>query len=223
MSEMTIENLKVKIENQSQLIKELTKENEELYHQYNHLIIRNGKMLKRIDDYQKIIDDLHIRNEELQLINGNVMQLNDKLRQRGSFTISSQPSVINKSNEHEPDSSIESMFNMEVLYERWKSFPGQMAHNGPNMRKQILMLVYLYKIPLLRAADLFNRSGVGGVTGARYVSVLKKFDLIRFKGARKKGQYELTKKGVDFIESTFTEDQVSDRTPEIQKENQMIN
>ena len=43
-SKMTIESLKLKIENQSKVIKELTNENEELYHQYNHLIIRNGKM-----------------------------------------------------------------------------------------------------------------------------------------------------------------------------------
>ena len=56
--EMTIESLKQKIENQAKVIKELTNENEELYHQYNHLIIRNGKMLRRLDDYQKIIDDL---------------------------------------------------------------------------------------------------------------------------------------------------------------------
>ena len=47
--EMTIESLKKRIENQSGLVTELTKENEELYHQYNHLIIRNSKMLKRID------------------------------------------------------------------------------------------------------------------------------------------------------------------------------
>ena len=48
--EMTIEKLQLKVENQSKLIKELTNENEELYHQYNHLMIRNGKMLKRVDD-----------------------------------------------------------------------------------------------------------------------------------------------------------------------------
>jgi hypothetical protein len=68
---MTIENLNQKVENQSNLIKELTRENEELYHQYNHLIIRNGKLLKRIDDFQKIINDLHIRIDELQRIHGN--------------------------------------------------------------------------------------------------------------------------------------------------------
>ena len=81
-SQMTIENLQLKVENQQKLIGQLTNENEELYHQYNHLMIRNGKMLKRVDDLQKIIDDLHIRIEELQLINGNMLQLNDRLRKR---------------------------------------------------------------------------------------------------------------------------------------------
>ncbi len=202
-NEMTIESLKAKIENQTKLIRELTKENEELYHQYNHLIIRNGKMLKRIDDYQKIIDDLHIRNEELQLINGNIMQLNDKLRQRGSFTLSSGSSILNPESKGESQKEgIESSFDLTELYERWKNYPGQMAHNAPNLRKQVLMLVYLYKTPALKAAELFNKSGVGGVTGARYVSVLKKFELIKFKGARKKGQYEITQKGIDFIENS---------------------
>src|SRR6478736_917655 len=81
--EMNIETLQHKVTNQNKLIKELTVENEELYHQYNHLIIRNGKLLKRIDDLQRIIDDLHIRIEELQLINGNMMQINDRLRKIG--------------------------------------------------------------------------------------------------------------------------------------------
>ena len=86
--EMTIEMLQLKLENQSKLIKELTNENEELFHQYNHLMIRNGKMLKRVDDLQKIIDDLHVRIEELQLINGNMMQINDRLRTRSDSRFS---------------------------------------------------------------------------------------------------------------------------------------
>jgi hypothetical protein len=205
-NDLTIESLKLKIENQSRLIKELTIENEELYHQYNHLIIRNGKMLKRIDDYQKIIDDLHIRNEELQLINGNIMQLNDKLRQRGSFSISHSNSILGQRESQTDkftDEHLDQSFDIEELYTRWKNFPGQSAHNAPNLRKQVLMLVCLYKFPSLRAAELFDKSGVGGVTGARYVSTLKKFELIKFSGARKKGQYEITSKGRDFIESTF--------------------
>ena len=84
---------------------------------------------------------------------------------------------------------------------RWKSYPGQIAQNGPNLRKQILMLLHLYVTSSLRAAELFNRSGVGGVTGARYVSALKKFELIRFTGARKKGHYEITRTGMNFVEN----------------------
>ena len=206
--EMTIESLKKRIENQSGLVTELTKENEELYHQYNHLIIRNSKMLKRIDDYQKIIDDLHIRNEELQLINNNMMQLNDSLRQRSVNTITQNNGGTddkNKANEIIEAEKIESFFNLEDLNHRWKNFPGQSAHNNPNLRKQVLMLAYLYNTSSLCAADLFNKSGVGGVTGARYVSMLKKHELIRFKGARKKGSYEITSKGMKFMEGSLAD------------------
>ena len=72
--EMNIETLQHKVTNQNKLIKELTVENEELYHQYNHLIIRNGKLLKRIDDLQRIIDDLYRRFERLSLIGFRVRQ-----------------------------------------------------------------------------------------------------------------------------------------------------
>lgn len=205
-SKMTIESLKLKIENQSKVIKELTNENEELYHQYNHLIIRNGKMLKRTDDYQKIIDDLHIRNEELQLINSNLMQLNDKLRKRSENLFSSENNKTDNSTltSREIESKkIEAEFDLDDLYERWKKYPGQVAHNGPNLRKQILMLVHLYSTTSLRAADLFGNCGVGGVTGARYVSALKKFELIQYNGARKKGYYEITQKGMNFIENSL--------------------
>src|SRR5882762_3126819 len=78
--QLTIENLEKKIQNQGGLISQLTQENEELFHQFNHLMIRNNKLLKRIDDQQRIIDDLHIRIEELHLINGNMLRLNDRLR-----------------------------------------------------------------------------------------------------------------------------------------------
>ena len=197
---MTIETLKIKIDNQNKVIKELTIENEELYHQYNHLIIRNGKMLKRIDDFQTIIDDLHIRIEELQLINGNMLQLNDKLRRRNSLSLS-----VNEVHEQglvkpELSDTIESEFDVDKLQDRWKNYPGQKGQNGPNLRKQVLMLIHLYTTSSLRAAELFNRAGVGGVTGARYVSMLKNFELIRYTGARKKGHYEITRTGMDFIE-----------------------
>ena len=199
---MTIEMLQLKLENQSKLIKELTNENEELFHQYNHLMIRNGKMLKRVDDLQKIIDDLHVRIEELQLINGNMMQINDRLRTRSDSRFSANN---NQTISPERMSALENPaeeFNMVELTERWKNFPGQVSQNGPNLKKQILMLIHLYTTATLRASELFHFAGVGGVTGARYVSTLKKFGLIRYTGARKKGHYEITKNGVAFIENT---------------------
>ena len=199
---MTIEKLQLKVENQSKLLKELTNENEELFHQYNHLMIRNGKMLKRVDDLQKIIDDLHVRIEELQLINGNMMQINDRLRTRSDsrFTVNNSQPVHQESSAMINNALLD--FDMDALFERWKSFPGQIAQNGPNLKKQILMLFHLYNTAALKANELFNLAGVGGVTGARYVATLKKYGLIRYTGARKKGHYEITSAGVSFIENT---------------------
>lgn len=200
--QMTIEKQEQKIENQARLIKELTAENEELFHQYNHLMIRNQKMLKRVDDLQRIIDDLHIRIEELQLINGNMMQINDKLRKKDAvYTINDGSKSLLNTQLTANDSLSE--LDLDELYDRWRSYPGQIAQNGPNMRKQVLMMAHLYTTSSLRAADLFNLAGVGGVTGARYVATLKKFGLIRYTGARKKGHYEITREGIEFIENTF--------------------
>lgn len=199
--QMTIEKYEQKVENQAKLIKGLTSENEELFHQYNHLMIRNQKMLKRVDDLQRIIDDLHIRIEELQLINGNMMQINDKLRKKDSI-LSTDPSksLLNSTN-GSASGSVD--LDLDELFERWRNYPGQVAQNAPNLKKQVLMLANLYSTSALRAADLFNLAGVGGVTGARYVAALKKFGLIRYTGARKKGQYEITRAGIDFVENTF--------------------
>lgn len=200
--QMTIEKYEQKIENQARLIKELTSENEELFHQYNHLMIRNQKMLKRVDDLQRIIDDLHIRIEELQLINGNMMQINDKLRRKDNpfYINDGSKSLLN--NQVQSNDTLSGL-DLDELYERWKLYPGQIAQNGPNLKKQVLMLAHLYTTSTLRAADLFNLAGVGGVTGARYVATLKKFGLIRYTGARKKGHYEITRAGIEFIENTF--------------------
>jgi len=196
---MTIENTHQKIENQANLIKELTRENEELYHQYNHLIIRNGKLLKRIDDFQKIINDLHNRIDELQKIQGNAIQSNERQiyanDQRIIHERAKQSEKLSRSND-----SITSV-NIEELCLRWKNFPGQMAQNNPNIRKQILMLLYLYSNSPSGSADLFQNAGVGGVTGARYVSHLKKLGLICYTGARKKGHYKMTTAGIEFIEN----------------------
>jgi predicted transcriptional regulator len=203
-SQMTIESLKQKIENQANLIKELTKENEELYHQYNHLIIRNGKLLKRIDDFQKIISDMHIRVEEQHLINGNMMQLNDRLRGKNDGFSSANP-FNEKENNFSSDTvsqkDVPSSFDIKELSDRWKKYPGQMAQNEPNLRKQIFMLIHLYSNSALGSAELFGKAGVGGVTGARYVSYLKKLGLINYSGARKKGHYHITPIGREFLEN----------------------
>jgi predicted transcriptional regulator len=130
-----------------------------------------------------------------------MMQLNDNLRKKDiRFNLSSGPSV-NKFEKLESNDQPE--FDLNDLYTRWKNFPGQIAQNEPNLRKQVLMLVHLYSTTALRASELFNLSGVGGVTGARYVSTLKKYELIRYTGARKKGKYEITSKGYDFLKDSI--------------------
>jgi predicted transcriptional regulator len=219
--EMTIENMKLKVENQTTLIKQLTNENEELYHQFNHLMIRNAKLLKRVDDLQKIIDDLHIRIEELQLINGNMMGLNDSLRNRKSDVSgmmegmsSGRPEESHKSFSLS-NGSLPRHLDVNDLFDRWKIFPGQIAHNAPNLRKQVLMLAHLYVNQSLNASELFRLSGIGGVTGARYVATLKKFGLIRYTGARKKGSYEMTSEGKAFIESSKRTDAAGINLPGI--------
>ena len=89
------------------------------------------------------------------------------------------------------------------IFTHWKNYPGQDAKNEPNLRKQAQMLIHLYHHKAMRAADLFSKTGVGGVTGARYIATLKKFGLINYIGARKKGQYKMTQKGIDFVETSI--------------------
>lgn len=175
-----------KIEQQQELIRQLTEENETLYQQFNHLMVRNNKLLKRIDDQQRIIDDLHIRLEESQLIFSNQLQINDSLRRRIPDAASVRPSTVDR-------------LNMETLFNQWKNFPGQSAHNAPNLRKQVLLLATLFGSGPLNAHDLFQQCDIGGVTGARYVAHLKKSGLVTYVGARKKGRYELTPEGIRFV------------------------
>src|SRR5437868_4076325 len=101
---MNIELFQMKVENQQTMIKQLSGENEELYQQFNHLMIRNNKLLKRIDDLQGIIDDLHIRIEELQLINGNILKLNDGLRSRNDHSSAVDNGLL-KSNDKKEETS----------------------------------------------------------------------------------------------------------------------
>ncbi|HNS12861.1 MAG TPA: hypothetical protein PKM97_09635 [Bacteroidia bacterium] len=213
--QMTIETMQLKISNQKNFIDQLTEENEELFHQFNHLMIRNTKLLKRVDDLQNIIDDLHLRIEELQLINSNQLHLNDNLRRRTDYAIgkgsdayagrgqaySAGSSGMKYFNTLETVSDPAYQFDLDQLFEKWRNYPGQEASNAPNLRKQVLMMLHLYNTKKLRAAELFNLSGVGGVTGARYVATLKKMGLITYTGARKKGHYEITEKGKAFIDS----------------------
>ena len=237
--------LKLKIENQQQVIDELTAENEQLFQQFNHLMVRNTKLLKRIDDMQQIIDGMHLRIEESQLINDNMLKINDNLRvrndnsslqneripvdndfrgaidtlnrridelhlrndvlqQRTSMLSSGNENVGLLKNEHQNESDID----VDKLFECWKKYPGQQAKNAPNLRKQALMLIRLFENKSLNAASLFQKTGVNGVTGARYVAVLKEFNLIEYKGARKKGQYYITQKGIELIEKSKEENSV---------------
>jgi len=203
---MSIETLQLKIENQQNIIKQLTNENEEMYQQFSHLMIRNNKLLKRIDDLQGIIDDLHIRIEELQLINGNMLKLNDKIRS-GKENSMTDPDYLLKVNDDSEkiNDELKNKIEFNNVFTHWKNYPQQDARNEPNLRKQAQMLIHLHRHKALRAADLFAKTGVGGVTGARYVATLKKFGLINFTGARKKGQYEMTQKGIDFLEKASHE------------------
>lgn len=243
---MDIETLKLKVENQQIVINELTSENEQLFQQFNHLMVRNGKLLKRIDDMQQIIDSMHLRIEESQLINDNMLKINDGLRfnndtstqssgkvvaekdirgaidnlnrridelhlrndvlqQRTNILSGSHESAVLIKNDHENHSGIDA----EKLYDFWKNYPGQNAKNAPNLRKQSRMLIHLYEDKSLNAETLFQKTGVNGVTGARYVAVLKQFNLIEYRGARKKGKYFITPKGTALIEKTKEENEFS--------------
>lgn len=243
---MENETLLLKIEKQQKVIEELTAENEQLFQQFNHLMVRNGKLLKRIDDMQQIIDGMHLRIEESQLINDNMLKINDGLRQNNDNT-KSNPGNSNVNNdlrnaldnihrridelhlrndllqqrtsiltgEGEAAGIIrgretrQSDVNAERLFESWKNYPGQQARNAPNLRKQAQMLIHLFENKSMNASGLFRVTGVNGVTGARYVAVLKHFNLIEYKGARKKGEYYITQQGISLIEKSKEEENVS--------------
>ena len=190
---MQTEQLQKKIEQQNRLIEQLSEENETLYHQFNHLMIRNNKLLTRIDDQQKIIDELHLRMEELQLISNNQLRINDRLRY-----FPANEKVM-------PASPISAQrIDLEALFIQWKSFPGQKAQNNPNLKKQSLILASLYQQGAMSANELFSACAIGGVTGARYMSSLKDLGLVKYVGARKKGRYELTPEGIRFVAQNDT-------------------
>ncbi len=247
---MENEVLITKVENLQKLVNELTAENEQLFQQFNHLMVRNGKLLKRVDDLQQIIDNMHLRIEELQLINGNLLKINDNLRvgndtipQRNdkrstnndnmkgvidnlhrridelhlrNDVLQQRTNILSENNDHLslskdgfPTSENKSGIDSEKLFDRWKNYPGQNAKNAPNLRKQSQMLVHLFENKSLNAATLFQKTKVNGVTGARYVAVLKLFNLIEYKGARKKGEYHIAQKGIELIEKAKAENEVN--------------
>jgi len=238
--------LKLKIENQQLVIDELTAENEQLFQQFNHLMVRNTKLLKRIDDMQQIIDGMHLRIEESQLINDNMLKINDNLRANNDSSFSKmermpvdnefrgaidklhrridelhlrndvlqqRTSILSGGNENIGSMKSEQQKQSEILadklFDEWKKYPGQHAKNAPNLRKQSQMLIHLFENKSLNASTLFQMTGVNGVTGARYVAVLKQFKLIEYKGARKKGQYYITQNGIDLVQKAKEEKQVN--------------
>jgi predicted transcriptional regulator len=236
------EALNQKIENQQKLINELTNENEKLYQQFNHLMVRNGKLLKRIDDLQQIIDNMHLRVEELQLANENMLLLGARASQPSAVqqpgksqdfnkafdTLNRRIDELNLRNDilqkrtnlfsqfsgelakpQETEEVNKPKVNHEVLFAAWKNYPGQDAKNEPNLRKQMQMLLSLFENELLNSADLFNKTGVNGVTGARYVSTLKRLGLIEYTGARKKGHYVITETGRKLVESSIDAEALS--------------
>jgi len=191
-----------KLETMEMLVKQLTSENETLYHQLNHLMIRNNTLLKRIDDLQQAINDLHIRLEESNLINNNLIRSNDH-RSTGFDNKNIATSLLRSEAPLRIERDEVGNIDLEELFQKWKMFPGQEARNEPNIRKQSLMMAHLYAKGNLSASDLFTHSGTGAVTGARYVATLKKFKMIEYTGARKKGHYRITPKGRQFVEAGF--------------------
>jgi predicted transcriptional regulator len=189
-----------KTESLQVLVSTLTTENETLYHQLNHLMIRNNTLLKRIDDLQQAVNDLHIRLQESNLINNNLIKANDHIK-AGYDNRNVATSLLRTQPSSAAGEDILESLDLEELYLKWKMYPGQEAKNSPNIRKQMSMLANLYSKGKLKASDLFYHSGIGAVTGARYVATLKKAGLIEYTGARKKGHYSITKKGRDFVDT----------------------
>jgi len=145
-----------------------------------------------LDTINRRIDELHLRNDILQKRTNLFSQYS------GELAKPSEQEEINKPK-----------INQEVLFTAWKNIPGQDAKNTPNLRKQMQMLVHLYENESLNSVELFNKTGVNGVTGPRYIFLLRKFDLIEYTGARKKGKYVITDKGKKFIEGAIDSIEIS--------------
>jgi predicted transcriptional regulator len=137
-----------------------------------------------VDSLNRRIDELHLRNDILQ------KRANLFSNYSGELAKPQETVEVNKPR-----------INYDVLFTTWKNYPGQDAKNEPNLRKQMQMLVSLFENESLNSVELFNKTGVNGVTGARYVGTLKKMGLIQYMGARKKGHYVITDAGKKLVES----------------------
>src|SRR5204862_4767852 len=106
--------------------------------------------------------DLHIRIQELQLITNNQLKINDGLRKPevGSSKLEEQFSNLQSptSNIQPPTSNVD----MEKIFHRWKSYPGQQSKNTPNLRRQSEMLSLIYRHKSLSASVLFSKMEING-------------------------------------------------------------
>jgi predicted transcriptional regulator len=176
----------------------LQTENEHLYQQYNHLMIRNQKLMKRIDDQQLLNDKLQDRIESLE-------QVIDKLRLRNDAnsirSMNFQYQNDNLKEEVIPNVvKLKSSVDLKELITRWGSLAGEKVKNNPTKKRQMQILSLLYENQKMSGLRLFMTCGITGVSGARYISALKKFGLIEFSGFRKDGYYFITEKGKKLVE-----------------------
>jgi predicted transcriptional regulator len=164
----------------------LQTENEHLYQQYNHLMIRNQKLMKRIDDQQALNDKMQERIVVME-------QIIDRLREGNknpSIDLKPLPEIA----------SIQSSINMKQLIERWTNLAGEKVKNKPTKTRQMQILALLFQHQQMSSIKLFQACNITGVSGARYIAALKQFGLIAFSGFRKGGFYYITDKGKKLIE-----------------------
>jgi predicted transcriptional regulator len=182
----------------------LQTENEYLNQQYNHLMIRNHKLMKRIDDQQMLNDKLQERIAGLEQLINTLRQRNDgmpisvkaqnqidsSIRDNDNLNSQVVPSVL----------GLKSNSDVKQLVSRWSSLAGDSVKNTPTKTRQMQILTLLYERQKMSGMKLFIACGITGVSGARYISALKQFGLIEFSGFRKDGFYFITEKGKKLVE-----------------------
>ncbi len=198
----------------------LQTENEHLYQQYNHLMIRNQKLMKRIDDQQQLNDRLQGRIAALENIidkmrlasfTANSASYNQSFQksEAGGANDSLNPVVVPnvqglQSNIHVRPESISST-DLTQLIARWGALAGDTVKNTPTKKRQMQILTLLYDHQKMSGLKLFMTCGITGVSGARYIHTLKQFGLIEFSGYRKGGHYLITEKGKKLVEGETVE------------------